>query len=107
MKIKTDICEIRDWLRTLDKEGLSEYPKSLPHEKLPKSLKILRAKTIFLSADENRNPKVMLGWGTGVLRTWGIVIGMEDMEIPPSDFSRYGEYRLPVEAGVYVWRELR
>lgn len=59
-----------------------------------------------MSADENGSPRVRLAWGSG-FGHWGIVIGMDDMEIPPSDFSRYGEYRLPVEAGVYVWRELR
>jgi hypothetical protein len=29
------------------------------------------------------------------------------MEIPPSDLRRYGEYRLPLERGVYVWHELQ
>jgi len=37
----------------------------------------------------------------------GIEIGMEDMEIPPSDFSQFGEYRLPLEPGAYVWHELQ
>lgn len=107
IKIKIDIDEIRSWLRTLDKEGLSKYPQNITYEKLPKSLKVLRAKTAHLSIDENGNPMVRLIWGTGVLRTWGIVIGMKDMDIPPSDFSQYGEYRLAMEPGVYVWRELR
>jgi len=56
--------------------------------------------------DKNGKPKVRLTWG-GPPGHWGVEIGMEDMEIPPSDFSQWGEYRLPLEPGVYVWHELQ
>jgi hypothetical protein len=61
----------------------------------------------MLAVDENRNAKVRFMWGsTPIEGHWGVEIGAENMKIPPSDFSMYGEYRIPVQPGVYVWWEL-
>ena len=118
MRSKADIEAIRDWLRTLGKEDCtgetirlfsdshsfkSEWPDSI---EWPKSLKVLNPGYVNLDLDENGNPKVRLTWG-GPPGHWGIEIGMDDMAIPRSDFSRYGEYRLPLEPGGYVWHELQ
>ena len=115
---KADIGAIRDWLRTLRREQctgeevdilsdsflpLSRWPDSIDW---PKSLKAFNPHYVRLDLDENGNPKVRLTWG-GVLAHWGFEIGMEDMEVPPSDFSRWGEYRLPLQRGAYVWYELQ
>lgn len=43
----------------------------------------------------------------GGFAQWGVVIGPKEMEVPPSDFSDYGEYRIKLEEGVYVWHELQ
>jgi len=68
---------------------------------------LLYSPSFFLSADENDNAKVRLMWSYGhIVGHWGVEIGAENMKIPPSDFSMYGEYRLPVEPGVYVFRGL-
>ena len=112
MKSKADVEDIRDWLQSLD----DEYYKNLDdsyngyirnRSEWPEPLRKLKPGRIFLSMDKNENPKVRLGWGSSPIEGhWGIEIGAENMEIPPSDFSMYGEYRLPVEPGVYVWRGL-
>ena len=117
IKSKADIEDIRTWLETLKDEDCngetinlfsssepfkSHWPDSI---EWPKSLKVFNPFHVNLDLDKKKNPKVRLTWG-GVFDHWGVVIGMEDMEIHPSDLSRYGEYRLPLEPGVYVWHEL-
>lgn len=112
MKSKADVEAIRAWLQSL---GDEDYDKSdhaynrFPHNRgeWPEPLRVLKPGMIFLSADENGNAKVRLGWGSSPIEGhWGVEIGAENMEIPPSDFSMYGEYRLPVEPGVYVFKGL-
>jgi len=118
IRSKADIEAIRAWLRTLSKEDCtgktidirsysflykSKWPDSI---NWPKSLTVFNPGYVNLDLDENGHPKIRLTWGAA-LGHWGVEIGMEDMEIPPSDFSRHGEYRLPVEPGVYVWHEIQ
>lgn len=103
VRSKADIESIRDWLRTLRGEDYTGENFIALQRKFPESLKVLRPKVVFISTDENGTPKASLKWGSGLLGAWGVVIGMEDMEIPPSDFSQRGVYTLPVEPGVYVW----
>jgi hypothetical protein len=106
VKSKVDIEATRVWLQSLGDEdyddsghGYDRFPK----DKRPESLRGLKNAAAFLSADENGNAKVRLGWGSGILGHWGVEIGMKDMKIPQSDFSMYGEVILPVEPGVYIW----
>ena len=106
IRIMADVKDIRDWLRTLSKEDCKRNVIRIPSEKWPKSLKIFYPHHVNLGLDENGNPKVRLTWGGG-FGHWGFEIGMEDMEIPPSDFSQFGEYRLSLEPGAYVWHELQ
>ncbi|MHC4438640.1 MAG: hypothetical protein ACYS3S_14855 [Planctomycetota bacterium] len=115
---KADIEDIRNWLRTLQNENYSSVSIELSRDsdslkrqwpdsiEWPKSLKVFNPNYVNLNLDENGNPKMSMTWG-GVFAHWGVVIGMEDMEIPPSDLNRYGEYRLPLEPGAYVWHELQ
>lgn len=118
IRSKADIEDIRNWLETLKEEDcngeiiglyrssdplISHWPDSI---EWPESLKVFNPHYVNLDLDDNRKPKVSLTWG-GPFGHWGVVIGMEDMEIPQSDLSRYGEYRLPLEPGVYVWNELQ
>jgi len=118
IRSKADIEDIRNWLETLRDEDcngevISLHNDSVPFKshwpssiEWPESLKVFNPSYAILGLDENGNPKMSLTWG-GPFGHWGVVIGMEDMEIPPSDLSRYGEYRLPLEPGVYVWNELQ
>jgi len=119
IRSKADIGAIRNWLKTLSKEDctgeaihLLLTDSALPRIQWPDSvewseaLKVCYPGYVTLDLDKNGNPKVRLTWG-GPFDHWGVEIGMEDMEIPASDFSRYGEYRLPLEPGAYIWYELQ
>jgi len=118
VKSNVDIEDIRDWMKTLSKEDCtgetidlysdsdsfkSYWPDSV---EWPKSLKVFNAHYVNLDLDKNGKPKIRLTWGSA-FGHWGFEIGMADMEIPSSDFRRYGEYRLPLESGAYVWYELQ
>ena len=106
MKSKADVEAIRDWLGSLGDEDYDDHYSRISRSEWAESVKTLKPDCVFLLADENDNAKARLMWGSGPLGHWGVEIGAENMEIPPSDFSEFGEYRLPVEPGVYVWRQL-
>ena len=109
VKSRADIEATRTWLESLghkDYEYASDHYTGIPSIDLPKSLRGLKGAGLALSADENGNAKVRLIWGSGMLGHWGAEIGMKDMKIPPSDFNTYGEVRLPLEPGVYIWWDL-
>lgn len=107
MKNKADVEAIRNWLESQGNKYDDDFYTRLLRPAWPESLKTLKPNRVFLSADGNDNAKVRLMWAYGhIVGQWGVEIGAENMEIPPSDFSLYGEYRLPVEPGVYVWRGL-
>jgi hypothetical protein len=118
LRKEADIEAVRDWLRTLKKENCtgerinlvsgSDYSKRYWPDSIewPESLKVLSPRLVCLDLDENGKPKIRLTWNE-FMSFLGVEIGMEDMEIPTSDFRRLGEYRLPLESGAYVWHELR
>ncbi len=106
MRSMADIEAIRDWLKRRGKEEYTGDNVRFISYGWPKSVKVLNPSYVNPDLDENGNPKVRLTWGGG-FGHWGFEIGMEDMEIPPSDFSQFGEYRLPLEPGAYVWHELQ
>jgi len=112
VKSKANIESMRAWLQTLNDEdyksidnSYNSYPRN--RSEWPKPSRVLEPGKVFLSADENGNAKIRLVWGSSPIEGhWGVEIGAENMEIPPSDLNMYGEYRLPVEPGLYVWRSL-
>jgi hypothetical protein len=107
VRSKVDIGATRTWLQSLDTKELDDHYNRIPRSDWPQSLSGLKGAVRMLAVDENGNAKVRLAWGsTPIEGHWGIDIGAEDMKIPPSDFSLYGEYRVPVEPGVYVWQAL-
>jgi hypothetical protein len=99
---KTDTEAIRDWLKTVPKERCTGETL----DSYPSSVAALKPRYVSLDLDDNGNSKVRLTWGGG-FGHWGVEIGMQDMRTPPSDFSRFGEYRLSVQPGMYVWLELQ
>jgi hypothetical protein len=106
VKSKVDIEATRKWLQSLGNEDYKDSDpkyKRLTKAEQPETLRGLKHAVAYLSEDENGNIKIRLGWGSGMLGHWGVVIGMKDMKIPQSDYSMYGEDILPVEPGVYVW----
>lgn len=106
VRSNADIEATRTWLQSLSDEDYdyaSDHYTGISRADLPEALRGLRDAKLMLSADENGKAKVRLIWGSGMLGHWGAEIGMKDMKIPPSDFNPYGEVRLPLEPGVYVW----
>lgn len=102
VRSKADIEAIRDLLRTCVKPDELEIAPRIPYEDWPKSLKALNPKSAILWTDKNGTTYIRVRWGGG-FQHWGMVIGMENMDIPPSDLRVSGEYRLPLEPGVYIW----
>jgi hypothetical protein len=108
---EVDIAATRVWLQSLDAE-LGEYTeggvvyvdssKNLSRSELPELLRGLGAGA-KLSADENGNARIRIGWGSAMTAHWGVVIGVKDMKIPQSESSPVVRHVVPVEPGVYVW----
>jgi hypothetical protein len=106
MKSKADVGAIRDWLKTLTEEHCTDGKADHSFGPWPKAVVALKPRYVNLDLDDKENLKVRLTWGGG-FGHWGIEIGMPDMMIPPSDMRQYGEYRIPIQPGVYAWHELQ
>lgn len=99
IRSKADIEAIRDWIGTLGEEYFKiNHFTRIPSDAWPKSLRVLKPRRVNPFVEENGNRKIKISWG-GFIGIWGVDIGMRNMKIPPSDLSRYGEYRLPLEPG--------
>jgi len=115
IEANADISEIRGWLGTLKPEDCVVYniitsdgsrrssPKDLPKQEWPKVIAKLDPRIVRLSVDDDKHPKARLWWGGGLLGSWGLVVGHEEMVTPESDLSRYGEYRQEIYKGAYIW----
>ena len=100
IKSRADIEAIRDWLRTLDNEDLEYYSQHSHSNELPESVKAIGGFAGF-STDQNGNHIIRNKFGGG-LDYWGVEIGAEDMEIPPSDYVSRAGYRMYVEPGFNI-----
>ncbi|MCX5643489.1 MAG: hypothetical protein NTZ17_02215 [Phycisphaerae bacterium] len=108
---RADIPAVQAWLDTLDRKSLAD-PKqqsriTTDESNLPASVRRLRAWHTSVSLDDKGRPMIRLLWGSGVMGGWGLVVGHREMAVPPSDLSRYGEYREPVAPGAYIWHEIQ
>ncbi len=107
IRSKVDVEAIRDWLGTLSEEYFrTGHFTYIPSDEWSKSLRRLNPRRVIPFTDENGNRKIKISWGA-FIGFWGVDIGMRNMKTPPSDFRLYGEYRLPLEPGIYVWHELQ
>jgi len=127
-----DLAAVRDWLSTLDADTYDRESIDLhPNGRLtprwpdtpawPAAITRLDPHYVEFMKMETGGLKIRLTWG-GAPGHWGVEIGPEDMEVPPTlerkaqEFGppdqRYkvydtGEYRLPLAPGAYVWHELQ
>jgi hypothetical protein len=115
MQNRLDVEKIRAWLGTLDSEIFDGEYYDLLYEMNGNVLPVPILEEINSLSEhvhylvfytENKMPCLRIEWG-GALGHWGVVVGPREMEVPPSDFSDYGEYRLKLEEGVYIWHELQ
>ena len=104
-----NVKEIRTWMHTLDKTGSFGVDKDF---KGPRCISdhASRLSAGILSKDENGQVSLRLQSGGGFC-DWGVFIGPEDTDVPPFETvmydGHYGEYRLELENGAYVWWEFQ
>jgi len=125
-----DIPAMRTWLSTLDPNicgsvsieiGADQGESSNPvvtEADLPAAVLDLKPRSVELSLDTMKRPMVCLLWNPGMMGSWGLTVGHEAMEVPETQrttkrtrpdgqmFYDYGQYRLPVGPGAYVWFDL-
>lgn len=120
VQANVDVPAIRRWLSSVDPNLCTGEKIDLRdltqwrNLRLPGTIASLNPDYLRLSRDSADRPLVRLSW-IGLDMGWGVTIGGEQMEIPPTAPRRRvalglsmvyedGEYRLPVEPGVYVWQ---
>jgi len=112
MRARADVSAIQAWLRTLDSGNaesqlgpVTREPVAEP-ERLP-AIARLNPKDLAVSVDEAGRPMVQLFWGSGIIGSWGLVVGDERMAVEESSLeiteSSAGACRLPLAPGAYVW----
>lgn len=117
-----DVPAIRTWLNGLDPNACTGEPVRLneisesKRSQWPTAVMSLNPEQLSLDRDSGNRPMVRLAW-FGFDAAWGVTIGSEEMEIPPTVprhkvkvggtmMDEDGEYRLPVGPGVYVWHRM-
>ncbi len=108
--LRVDVGAIQGWLGTLDPNDHRDSEGAwiegqLADSEQPQVIANLRPKWTQPMLDERGRPAVRLLWGSGMIGSWGIVVGPRDMTEPPCDPSR--EQRSPLAAGAYVWHEIQ
>ncbi len=111
MQMRANVDGIRSWLDALDPNDYMGGPHDssgtpVLRSKQPRAIARLRPRYAQVLPDEMGEPLVRLTWGGGFFGHYGLVVGHARMVTPPSDFSMYGEYRLPLAPGFYAWRQL-
>lgn len=107
---RADIPAVQAWLDTLDRASMADPKRQsgvANEANLPQCVRRLKAWHTMATLDDKGRPMIRLMWGSGMMGSWGLVVGHQEMETPPSDFARYGEYRTSVAPGAYVWREIQ
>lgn len=108
---RVDIPAVQEWLAKVKPEPLEPgqaHPNIRVQESdLPASIAGLKAWGWRMESDDAGRARIWLTWGSGVMGGWGLVVGDEQMETPPSDFSQYGEVRQTIAPGAYVWYDVK
>lgn len=126
IQARADIPAMQAWLDTIDPnvcDGLwidvAGTPSAgSPAVSFPAPVLDLEPRHVQLSLDVAKRPMVRLQWGSGLLGTWGLTVGHEEMPIPKTQpreketlpsgqvFYNPGQYRLPLAPGAYVWHSI-
>lgn len=120
VQANVDVPAIRRWLSSVDPNlctgeqiDLLRDPTQWRSSRLPRVIASVNPDFLTLRRDGSGRPMVRLSWIV-MDRSWGVTIGSEQMGIPSTAPGRKvglglsmvyedGEYRLPVEPGVFVW----
>lgn len=113
MKTEADVPAIQKWLAALNPQQCTDQMSDVMFKGWPQNINWPEAVTklsnlhyVNLLKDENGHPIIHLSWG-GAFGHWGLVVGHPTMKTPPSDMERFGEYRLELCKGAYVWHEIQ
>jgi hypothetical protein len=126
IQARADVPAMQAWLDTIDPntcDGLwidvAGTPSAgSPTVSFPALMLDLKPRHVQLSLDVAKRPMVRLQWGSGLLGTWGLTVGHEEMPIPKTQprekqtlpngqvFYNPGQYRLPLTGGAYVWHDI-
>jgi len=109
LEVLTNIDAIQAWVVTLDPndyvgEAREYFREGLARRDQPPVVACLNADAM-IELDDTGRPKLRLRWDASKAGLWGIVVGHEDMETPPPDYSMYGEITCELRRGVYFWFE--
>ncbi|MCL5279686.1 MAG: hypothetical protein M1376_07245 [Planctomycetes bacterium] len=111
VRANVDVNAMRTWLNTLNGRYDPNYAYELAYgatieswwpEAAPwaKAITPLRPDCVWLTPDHNNHPAVRI---TG-LHGHSLVVGSENMQTPPANFSTRDKYRLWLDPGAYVGR---
>ena len=109
VELRTDISGIQAWVSSVDMnsfgaEPVDTYnPRRIAREDQPEVLRRQNG-SVILELDADGRLRVRLDWGGGLIGHWGLVIGHETMETPPSEQTMFGEMRIEIRPGVYFWQ---
>jgi len=105
---RADVEAIRGWLGTLDPNaymvgtfGISQ--KRFVGAELPPCIADLHPKWATVQPEEGGYLTVSLLWGGGFIGHWGIVVGPEEMPMPPAGRLGAGDRQFPLARGAYLW----
>jgi len=116
-----DIPAVQKWLNTIDPNSLDRQDVGAERDNEWEPYPViahLNPSGYGVSLDSARRRMLELQWGSGVLGTWGVTIGHEDMTIPETQprtkeilsngqvFWNDGQYRLTLAPGAYVWHNI-
>ena len=111
VRANVDVNAMRAWLNTLDGKYTPNYDYELAYgatiegwwpEAAPwaKAITPLHPDCVRLTPDHDNHPSIRIAG----LHGHSLVVGSENMQTPPADFSMRDKYRLWLDLGVYVAR---
>ena len=115
VKGNIDLVQIQEWLNDMDEDIFdkwSDYSGLGINDpiNIPKDIFSFKPEISYITLSKNDQGirYIDLEWG-GPPGRWGVVVGAEGIEIPPSDTERYGRYRYDFDStnDVYSWMQIR
>ena len=117
-----DVAEIQHWLETVDPNACNKATGNVTdwrgqRDDWPEPVMRMNPQFVTLAPDESGRLAIRIAW-SGFDAGWGLTVGHETMEIPETQPTikepqrgghishDYGQYRLPIPPGAYVWHDL-
>lgn len=122
VRANVDVHAIQKWLATVDPNactggGVWTTDWQEQRSDWAQAVRRMNPESVTLALDGEGRPTIRIGW-SGFDALWGLTVGHEDMTIPETQptteeilpngqvFCNYGQYRLPLAPGAYVWHDL-